>query len=63
MDIVRVKIVFDFEFIKVIGDKDPYTSLLGIDWALENYDVIDLNKETMDFEFNGIRVTLSLYPY
>jgi hypothetical protein len=39
--------------IEIMGEKDPYPTLLGIDWAYENYVVIDLKKETMTFESDG----------
>ena len=63
MDIVIVNIVTDFESIEIIGDKDPYPSLIGIHCTFENYVVIDLKKEMMTFESHGIRVTLLLYPH
>jgi hypothetical protein len=31
IDVSGVKIVVDFEVIEIMGDKDPYTALLGID--------------------------------
>jgi hypothetical protein len=53
----------DFEVIEIMGEKNPYPSLLGIDWAYENYAIIDLKKETMTFELDGMRVTQPLDPY
>jgi hypothetical protein len=58
-----VKTVVDFEVIEIMGDKDPYLTLLGIDWAYDNYAVIDLNKDTMTFEAEGIKVVQPLDPY
>lgn len=52
-----------FEVIDITGDKDPYLALLGIDRAFENYVVIDLKRETMNFEVDGFRVILPLDPY
>jgi len=46
-----------------MGEKDPYPTLLGIDWEYENYDVIDLNKELMIFEAKGMQVIQPLDPY
>jgi hypothetical protein len=46
-----------------MGDKDPYPALLGIDWDYENYVVIDLKKDTMTFEEDGIKVFQPLDPY
>ena len=53
----------DFEVIKIMGDKDPYPTLLGIDWAYDNYDVIDLKRDTMTFEANKIKVVHPLDLY
>jgi len=63
IDIAGVKSVVYFEVIEIMGDKDPYPELLGIDWAYENYVVIDLNKDTMTFEADRIKVVQPLDPY
>ncbi|WP_160144215.1 retropepsin-like aspartic protease, partial [Parafrankia sp. Ea1.12] len=47
IDLAGVKTYADFEVIEIMGDKDPYPALLGIDWAYENYGIIYLKKETM----------------
>src|SRR5882757_3160649 len=44
VDIGGVHSFADFEVIEIIGDSRPYPSLLGIDWAIDNMDVIDLKK-------------------
>ena len=46
-----------------MGDKDPYLPLLGINWAFENYAIIDLKKELMIFEDGEVRVTQHLDLY
>jgi hypothetical protein len=61
--VVGVKTVADFEVIKIMGDRDPYPSLLGIYWSYDNYAVIDLKKDTMTFEADGIKVVQPLDPY
>jgi hypothetical protein len=61
--IVGVKTVVEFEVIEIMGDKDPYPALLGIDWAYDTYAVIDLKKDTMTFEAEGIKVVQPLDPY
>jgi hypothetical protein len=63
IDVAGVKTIIDFEVIEIMGDKDPYPSLLGIDWAHENYVVIDLKKDTMTFEADGIKVVQPLNLY
>ena len=63
IDVAGLKTVADFEIIEIMGDKDPYSALLGIDWACDNYVVIDLKKDTMTFEARGIKVVQPLDPY
>jgi hypothetical protein len=63
IDVAGVKTVADFKVIEIMGDKDPYPTLIGIDWAYENYVVIDLNKYTMKFEADRIKVVQPLDPY
>jgi len=46
-----------------MGDRDPYLVLLGIDWAYYNYVVIDLKRDTMTFEVDGIKVVQPLDMY
>lgn len=54
--IARVKIYVAFEVINIMWGKDPYSTLLGIDWAFKNYMIIDLKKDLMTFEMEGVRV-------
>jgi hypothetical protein len=63
VDLAGIKTIADFEVIEIMGEKDPYPTLLGIDWAYENYIVIDLKKEIMTFEVDGMKVTQPLDPY
>jgi hypothetical protein len=63
IDVARVKTIADFEVIKIMGDKYPYPSLIGIDWAYDNYALINLNKYTMTFEVGRIKVVQPLDPY
>ena len=58
-----MKTYTDFEVIDIMGDMDPYPALLGINWAFENYAIIDLKKELMIFEDGEVRVTQPLYLY
>jgi hypothetical protein len=62
IDVVGVKTTTDFEVIEIMGDKDPYPALLKIDWAYDNYAIIDLKRETMTFEADGIKVVQPLDP-
>jgi hypothetical protein len=63
IDVVGVKTVVDFEVIEIMGDKDPYHTLLSIDWSYDNYMVIDLKKYTMTFKENRIKVVQPLDMY
>ena len=63
IDVAGVKTIVDFEVIEIMGDKDPYPTLLGIDWAYENYAVIELKKDTMTFEVDRIKVVQPMDSY
>jgi len=63
INVAGVQTVADFEVIEIMGDKEPYLALLVIDWAYDNYAVIELKKETMNFEAKGIKVVQPLDPY
>jgi len=63
VDITRVKTYANFEVIDIIRDKDPYPSLLGVDWAFKKYFVIDLKWETMTFKVDEFGVIKTLDPY
>lgn len=56
VDIAGVKTYADFEVIDIMGDKYPYPAFMGMDWAFKIYVVIDLKRETMNFEVDGVRV-------
>jgi hypothetical protein len=45
-----------------MDENDPYLAQLGIDWAFNNLDIIDINKETIPFEAYGIRVVPPFDP-
>jgi hypothetical protein len=63
VDVAGVKMLVYFEVIEIMGDKDPYPALLGIDWDYANYVVIDLKRDTIMFEADGIKVVQPLDPY
>jgi hypothetical protein len=56
----RVITFVDFEVIEIVVDSCPYPAPLGIDWAFNNYTVVDLNKRSMNFERDGLRVIAPL---
>jgi len=56
VDVVGVKMIIYFEVIEIMGDEDPYPALLGIYWDYYNYAIIDLKRETMTFELDGVKV-------
>ena len=63
VDLAGVKKTIDFEVIEIMGDIYPYPALLGTDWAYENYVFIDLKRDTMMFEVDGIKVVKPLDLY
>ena len=62
VDIAGVKVCTDFEVIQIMEDADPYPALLGLDWAIDMGDIINLKKRSMVFENEGTRVIFPLDP-
>lgn len=54
VDVACMKTNTDFKVIDIMGYKDPYPMLLGIDRAYENYVVIKLKREFMVYEVEGV---------
>jgi hypothetical protein len=63
IDVAGVNTIDDFEVIDIMRDKDPYPELLGIDWAYDNYVVINLKRDTMTFEADEIKLVQPFDPY
>ena len=63
VDLANRETFVDFEVIDIMDKPNPCLSLLGLQWAFENPVVIDLNKETITFEVDGMKVTCPLDPY
>ncbi len=62
VDIDGVSTLAEFEVIEIIDDINPYPALLGIEWALDNYVVINLKNIRMTFVGKGLRVIVPLDP-
>lgn len=52
----------DFEVIEIVDDRNPYSTLLGIDWTTDMNKVINLKKRKMIFEKKSLRVVVPLDP-
>ena len=48
--------------IEIVDDSNPYPTLLGIGWATDMNEVINLKKHNMIFEKNSLRVVIPLDP-
>jgi hypothetical protein len=57
VDLDGVKTIVDFGIIEIMGEKDPYPTLLDIDWVNENYVVIDIKRENMTLEYDDMKIT------
>jgi hypothetical protein len=62
VDIDGVRTFADFEVIEIVDHSCPYPVLLGIDWAFNNFTVVDLKKIRMTFEGDGLSVIAPLDP-
>jgi len=62
VDIEGVSALVDFEVIEIVDDRNPYPTLLGIDWATDMNGVINLKKRKMIFENKSLCVVVPLDP-
>ena len=46
----------DFRVIDIVDDTNPYPTLLGIDWAIDDQTIINFKKMILSFEDSKIRV-------
>ena len=52
----------DFQVINIVDDTNPYPTLLGIDWVMENQTIINFKRRTLSFEDDEMRVVAPLDP-
>ena len=62
VDIEGESALADFKVIEIVDDNNPYTVLLGIDWATDMNGVINLKKRKMIFEKKSLRAVVPLDP-
>ena len=51
-----------FEVINIVDDTNPYPTLLGIYWAIDNQTIINFKKRILSFEDNEMRVVSPIDP-
>ena len=52
----------DFEVINIVCYTNPYSALLGIDWAIDNQTIIKFKKRILSFEDDEMRVMSPIDP-
>ena len=62
VDIEGVSALADFEVIEIVNDNNPYPALLGIDWATDMNEVMNLKKHKMIFKKKSLHVVVLLDP-
>ena len=60
LDAVRTKAYF--EVIEIVDGTTPYPTLLGLYWAFDNQDIINLKTRKMTFDLGEYRVIAPLDP-
>lgn len=60
VDIEGASTLVDFKVIEIVDYRNPYPTLLGIDWATDMNGVINLKNHKMIFEKKSLRVVVPL---
>ena len=56
MEVEGLRTYVEFKFIGIVDDANPYPTLLGIDWEIDNQTIINFKKRILSFEDYEIRV-------
>jgi hypothetical protein len=51
-----------FEVIEIIDNSQPYPTLMGLEWAVDNQTIINLKRREMIFEVKDLKVIAPLDP-
>ena len=62
VEVEGLRTYVDFEVIDIVADTNPYPTLLGIDWAIDNRTIINFKKRILSFEDSEIRVVVPIGP-
>jgi hypothetical protein len=62
VNIDGVRSIADFEVIEIVDDSQPYPTLMGLEWAFDNHEIINLKRREMIFEVGDLKVTMPLDP-
>jgi hypothetical protein len=54
--------VVEFEGIDIVDDSQPYPELMGLEWAFDNQEIINLKRREMIFEVGELKITAPLNP-
>ena len=62
VDVEGLRTSTDFEVINIVDDTEPYPTLLGIDWSIDNQTIINFKKRILSFEDEEMRVVSPIDP-
>lgn len=62
VDLDGVRTMAHFEVINIVDNTSPYPTLLGMDWAFDNQNIINFKTRNMIFESGEYRVISPLDP-
>ena len=62
VDVKGLRTYADFEVIDIVKETNPYPTLLGIYWEIDNQTIIKFKKRILSFEVPEIRVVAPIDP-
>jgi len=62
VDLDGVISIAEFEVIEIVDDSNPYPTLFGFEWALNNNAIINLKRRQMSFKGGINRITALIDP-
>ena len=62
MEVEGLRTYAYFEVIDIVDDTNPYPTLLGFDWEINNQTIINFKKMILSFEDSELRVVAPIDP-
>ena len=63
VEIEGLKTYGDLKVIEIFDDTNPYPTLLGIDWEIDNKTILNFKKIILTFEDSKLRVVAPIDPF
>ena len=62
VEVEGLRTYVDFQVIDIVDDTNPYPTISGIDWVINNQTIVNFKKIILSFEDSELRVVAPIVP-